>query len=162
MILLTLGTQLPFDRLVRALDEIAPTLNQPIFGQIGRSTYRPKSFEWAETMDPRVFDEKFRSADLVVSHAGIGTILTAQKHGKPIILFPREARYGEHRNDHQLATCNQLAGRAGIYIAHTTEELADLIKARPQAASTTAELDDKRRKFVTGLAKQIDMLAGSR
>ncbi|WP_395944980.1 glycosyltransferase [Brevundimonas sp.] len=162
MILLTLGTQLPFDRLVKALDQIAPTLDQPIFGQIGRSTYRPKSFEWAESMDPRVFDEKFRSADLVVSHAGIGTILTAQKHGKPIVLFPREARYGEHRNDHQLATSSQLTGRPGIYIARTPEELEVIIRARPQAASTAADLEQKRTSFVARLAQQIDTLAGGR
>ena len=162
MILLTLGTQLPFDRLVKALDEIAPTLDQPIFGQIGRSAYRPKFFEWTEAMDPRAFDDKFRSADVVVSHAGIGTILTAQKHSKPIILFPREARYGEHRNDHQLATCSQLAGRAGIYIAHTPKELETIIRTRPQAASTAQDLEQKRSSFVTRLAQQIDTLAERR
>lgn len=162
MILLTLGTQLPFDRLVKALDDIAPTLGQPIFGQIGRSSYRPRHFEWADSMAPKAFDEKFQSASLIVSHAGIGTILTAQKHGKPIVLFPREAKYGEHRNDHQLATVSQLQGRSGIFTARDSEELFNAIKNTPTIVESNSDLKEKRTLFTRKLKQKIDTLTAGR
>ncbi len=127
MILVTVGTQLPFDRLIQIMDELAPTLGQPVFAQIGTSSYRPANVDYSETIDPRDFDQRFRSASVIVAHAGIGTVLTAQRHGKPIILFPRRAALGEHRNDHQLATCAQLKGRPGIYVANDKAELAALL-----------------------------------
>lgn len=158
MILLTIGTQLVFDRLIQAVDEIAPSLDQPVFGQIGDSAYEPRSFAWARTLAPAAFEEKFRSASVIVSHAGIGTVLTAQRFGKPIILFPREARFGEHRNDHQLATCAQLAGRQGIAIAHTAEELRAVLQSGSLAPASAEELQAKRGVFVSELSKRIAAL----
>ena len=118
MILLTVGTQLPFDRLVKAVDEIAPSLNEEIFGQIGKEGYRPKNLEYCEEMAPREFERRLGLARVILSHAGIGTMLTARRIGKPIILFPRQAKFGEHRNDHQIATSKQMEGRPGIYVAY--------------------------------------------
>lgn len=128
MILMTIGTQLPFDRLVRAVDELALRLEEPIFGQIGaKAEYLPKNFEYCLTMRPKDFDERFRSARVILSHAGIGTVLSSRKHGKPIVVVPRLAKFGEHRNDHQLATCAQLKNKQGVYVASELEMLFDLL-----------------------------------
>ncbi len=158
MILLTIGTQLPFDRLVEALDTIAAEIDEPVFGQIGRSSYRPSHFEWAEALDPGAFEQKFRAARLIVAHAGIGTVLSAQRNAKPIILFPRQVKYGEHRNDHQLATCAQLEGRPGIVIARTAEELAEAVKRDDLPAATVEQVQLKRDAFAAGLRSEIDSL----
>lgn len=158
MIFLTVGTQLPFDRMVRALDQIAPDLDWPVFGQIGKSDYRPRHFNWAETLDPHAFEDKFRAASIIASHAGIGTVLTAQRLGKPIVLFPRQARYGEHRNDHQLATSARLEGRAGIAIARTRE---DLVRAlRTTDARTPTAASERRNAFVANLGQAVAQLVG--
>jgi UDP-N-acetylglucosamine transferase subunit ALG13 len=127
MILLTVGTQLPFDRLVKAVDEMSPRLTEKVYAQIGETTYAPRHIEWTRTIRPEDFDKRFRDARVVVAHAGIGTILTAQKHGKPIILFPRRSAFGEHRNDHQLATCAQVKGREGVYVADDEAALERLL-----------------------------------
>jgi len=130
MILLTIGTQLPFDRLVKAVDELSPFINEPIFGQIGSGAhYEPKNFEYCRTMRPTDFDGKFSSARVILSHAGIGTVLSSRKHGKPIVVVPRLAKFGEHRNDHQLATCAQLKNKQGIYVASELESLFDILSA---------------------------------
>lgn len=50
------------------------------------------------------FDKLCHDARLIVAHAGMGTIISAMTKGKPIIVFPRIAALGEHRNEHQLAT----------------------------------------------------------
>lgn len=128
MIFLTIGTQLPFDRLVRTLDEIAPLLSEEIVGQIGDSNYRPKHFRAQRAFAPNEFESLMRQCRVIVSHAGIGTILNARKAGKPIILMPRLAKLGEHRNDHQTATCQQLSKANGVSVVYHESELLDIIK----------------------------------
>lgn len=154
MILVTVGTQLPFDRLIKAVDEIAPSLSCKVVAQIGEGTYQPRNIEWHKFIAPVMFDELFEATDLAVSHAGIGSVLTARRHGKPIILFPRRAANGEHRNDHQLATIRQLEGQPGIYIACSEKDLGELM-AKPLSASfmgsdvlATAHLKNYLRNFI--------------
>jgi hypothetical protein len=52
VIFVTVGTQLPFDRLIEAIDAIAPSLNEPIFAQTGKSTYGPRNIEWSPRIRP--------------------------------------------------------------------------------------------------------------
>lgn len=151
MILVTTGTQLPFDRLIVAVDEVAPSLSEPIFAQIGLSDYRPRNVEWTASLRPSQFDDKVRDASLVVSHAGIGTILRAKKHGKPIILFPRQLAFGEQRNDHQLATCAQLAGEPGIYVAMNRESLAELLSRKDLEAASIGSSEERRAALIGNL-----------
>src|SRR5215203_1840996 len=104
MIFLTIGTQEPFDRLLKAIDEIAPMLNTEIIAQVSKSTYVARNFKTFAFVSPIEFKTYFNQADLIVSHAGMGTIISALEGEKPILIMPRLARYREHRNDHQLAT----------------------------------------------------------
>lgn len=127
MILVTVGTQLGFDRLIRAMDALAPSLNEAVFAQIGEGAYEPLSMEWKRTIAPRDFDALLDSARLIVSHAGTGSVLMAQKRRKPIVLLGRRAALNEHRNDHQLATVAQLRGRPGIFAAEDEKGLADAV-----------------------------------
>lgn len=127
MILLTVGTQLPFDRLVRAVDDLAPSLDETIFAQIGKSSVQPRNMGFATEVEPAAFDNMARQCSRIVAHAGIGTVLLARRYGKPIVLLARRARLGEHRTDHQVATANALQGHAGVYIADDLEDLRALL-----------------------------------
>jgi len=158
LILLTIGTQLPFDRLVKALDDLAPSLPEEIFGQIGAASFEPVHMQWAATLRPDQFEEKFRAASVIVSHAGIGTILTAQKLHKPLIIVPRLAKYGEHRNDHQIATANQVRDKPGVYVANDVDELPALLsRGDLEAARDDVEMAG-RMNFVNNIRS---FLAGS-
>lgn len=158
MILLTVGTQLPFDRLIRIADELAPTIKTPIFAQSGTSSYHPKNIEWAQSVNPKEFEAKFKEASVIVAHAGIGTILTAQRLKKPIILFPREVRFGEHRNDHQLATCKQLEGRPGIYVAQNAEQLVALLTTGNLSPAVDNETLPSRISLVDNIANLLEYI----
>lgn len=114
MILLTVGTQLPFDRLVRAMDALAPDLAEPVVAQIGRSSFAPRHLDARAFISPAAFAPLLAECRLIVSHAGTGSIMAALRHGKPIIIMSRRALLGEHRNDHQVATAAHFAGRTGI------------------------------------------------
>ena len=69
----------------------------------------------------------FKSARMIVAHAGMGTIISAMQQEKPIIVFPRIARLGEHRNEHQLATAEKMKELGFVYVANTAEELKALL-----------------------------------
>ena len=112
MIFVTVGTQLPFDRLIRYIDAIAPDLPASVFAQIGMTAYRPKNIEWSALVSKTAFNAMMDRTSVIVGHAGIGTIIAAQQHAKPLVLMPRLASRHEHRNDHQIATVRS-AERAG-------------------------------------------------
>lgn len=131
MIFLTIGTQLPFDRLVRAVDEWrADRPDAEVFGQIadpGETGYRPLNFEWRAMLSPQDFDEMLDRASLIVAHAGMGSIISALMRGAPAIIMPRRAEFKEHRNDHQIATAKRLGERPGVNVAWDEAELPKLL-----------------------------------
>ena len=138
MIFLTTGTQLPFDRLVRAVDEWAEA-DKPdceIVGQVlppDHNPYRPRNFETMARLSPADYAKLFGKARLIVSHAGMGTILTALTQGKRICVMPRQMQYNEHRNDHQLATVERLGDHPGLFKARDEEELPGCLDAAMRA-----------------------------
>jgi UDP-N-acetylglucosamine transferase subunit ALG13 len=129
VILVTVGMQLGFNRLIEAMDRIAPSLGMEVVAQTGRGTYEPQNMQAHASIAPAEFEALVERSHLIVSHAGIGTVLTAQRLGKPIVLFPRRFDQGEHRNDHQLATSRQLQGRPGLLVAFDEAQLAEKIAA---------------------------------
>jgi UDP-N-acetylglucosamine transferase subunit ALG13 len=95
------------------------------------------------------------TAELIVAHAGMGTIITALELGKPILVMPRREYLHETRNDHQVATVNQFARREGIIVAMDEKELfSKLDQAEVFSASTrisreaSAELISTIRSFI--------------
>jgi UDP-N-acetylglucosamine transferase subunit ALG13 len=124
MIFVTVGSELPFDRLVRIIDEWAEANHRhDVFAQIGPSKFRPAHVEFSPFLDPPEFRRRFERADIIVSHAGMGTVLTALEMGKPLLVMPRRAQLGEVRNDHQQATAEHLRERAQVHVAFGNDEL---------------------------------------
>ncbi len=124
-ILVTVGNELPFDRLVMTVDRWAQQCNRSIdvLAQIGGSEHPPPNLPWARFIDGPDFIAYFKAADLIVSHAGMGTILTALFHQRPLLVMPRRASLGEHRNEHQLATAERLFAQGKIDVALDEAEL---------------------------------------
>lgn len=124
MIFVTVGSQLPFDRLVMAIDEWAK-LNpeETVVVQSIKSGYIPTYCELFDYIEPSKWQEMLNNAKLIVSHAGMGTILKCLDNKKPIVIMPRELKYNEIRNDHQLATIEKLVDHAGVYVTRDAQEL---------------------------------------
>lgn len=133
MIFVTVGTQLPFDRLVRAVDSWAGSRGRTdVFGQIadpGPGGYRPTHFPFTAHVAPAEFERRCRDASLIVAHAGMGSLITAMTFGKPIVVMPRQGRLGEHRNDHQCATAERLGDRPGVFVAQDEGALEAVLDA---------------------------------
>ena len=127
MIFVTIGTQLPFDRLIKIIDELAPQLNEEVVAQVYQCGFMPKNIRTIDFLAPDEFNTLFDKARLIISHAGMGTILSALQKDKPIIVFPRIAALGEHRNEHQLATANKFKELGSVYVAMNENELRTLL-----------------------------------
>lgn len=136
MIFVTVGTQLPFDRLIGVIDAwAARNTDVDVFAQIGPGAAAPKAMQFVEFVPPSKADEMMRTAELIVAHAGMGSILTALKYQRPILILPRKAALGEHRNDHQMATAKWLGSRPGITVAWEASELPGLLDQRDRLAT---------------------------
>jgi UDP-N-acetylglucosamine transferase subunit ALG13 len=157
VIFVTVGHHMPFDRLVQAVDEwAAERPDTDVFVQIGPGTYQPQHVPFTRYLDRGDFQQRVDACRLVVAHAGMGSILTALTHGRPILILPRRAALGEHRNDHQLATAEHLADREGITVAMDEAELATrlddlsaLETPPPISPDARPELIDRLRRFIT-------------
>jgi UDP-N-acetylglucosamine transferase subunit ALG13 len=135
MIFATVGTQLPFDRLIRALDDWARAHpDTEVFAQIGRGGYEPRHMEWSHDLHPREFRDRLEACDAIVAHAGMGTIISAIELGKRVIVMPRRAALGEHRNEHQSATVARLGHLQGMEVVHDAVDLEAAL-ARGQYAT---------------------------
>jgi UDP-N-acetylglucosamine transferase subunit ALG13 len=130
MIFLTVGTQFPFDRLVRAVDEAFDNglIDEEVFAQIGLSSYRPRNMKYAQMLDKETFDSHFQKASGIIGHAGMGTITMALDHNKPLLAMPRLKKYGEVVNDHQVAIARKFSELGHILVAYEVTDLPDGIR----------------------------------
>lgn len=141
MIFVTVGTELPFNRMVRAVDQWARETRQTeIFAQIGHSDWAPSFIPYRRFLEPPEFARNFAAASLIIAHAGMGTILSALHFGKPILVMPRRAALGEQRNDHQLATAHRLLELKKIQVAFDETALIE----------TLSKMDELRPREIIG------------
>lgn len=124
MIFVTVGSDIPFDRLVRAVDRWARARDRrDVIAQIGHGGWQPGFISFSAMLKPAEFRERLINATIVVGHAGMGTILSALQHSKPILVMPRRGGLGETRNDHQMATARHLLDMGKINVAFDDDEL---------------------------------------
>lgn len=126
----TVGSMLPFDRLVDAMDDWAAAHPlAEVFAQIGSSTHRPRAMRCERMLAPQEFRRHVAEADLIVAHAGMGTVLGALEAGRPLVVLPRRPEAHEVTSTHQLATARWLATHPGIVVAEDETRLGAAIDA---------------------------------
>ena len=146
MIFVTVGTDQPFDRMLRVIDAWARENNRrDVFAQVGVGAWKPHFIESVEFLEPREFKRRFNEASLIISHAGMGTILSALLHGKPILVMPKRASLGEHRNEHQLATARRMMETGNVNVAFDERELRQRLDGLDELVPC-----DKISPFATG------------
>ena len=158
MIFVTVGAQMPFDRLIRPVDAWAGERSgSNVFAQIGRSDLRPRNIEWTAFLDPLDCRQRISEADVIITHAGMGTILTALEFGKPVLVMPRRADLRETRNDHQFGTSRALTRAGCISVAWSEGELTAALSRLDQlpaprrvASHASLQLLTALRTFILG------------
>jgi beta-1,4-N-acetylglucosaminyltransferase len=119
MIFLTVGTLYPFDRLVEVVDQAVEKgyMGDKIFAQIGNTVNKPRNFPYVASLEMDAYERCFSEASAIISHAGMGTITMALRHQKPLLVMPREKKYGEIINDHQIQTAEAFANKGHVQVA---------------------------------------------
>lgn len=156
MIFVTVGTQLPFDRLVAAVDRWAAAHPEVgCFAQVGLGAAPPRHMKFVPFVGATECEQHMREAELVVAHTGMGSILTALALQKPIVVMPRRAALGEHRSDHQLATAQWVGKHRGVHVVWDETELLALLDRRREivggpgiAPHASPELVARLRQFL--------------
>lgn len=133
MIFVVVGTQEPFNRLIEYMDDWSSLSGYTdITAQIADGAYKPRNFKWFNYLPPNEFDTLFREAELIVGHAGMGTIISALQYLKPVIVMPRLAKFKEHRNDHQLATAISFSKLGYVTSVYSNNELYSALGSRKE------------------------------
>lgn len=131
MVFVTLGTQdKPFDRLLKAIDkEIEKgTIKGEVVVQAGCTKYESKNMKIFDLIPLDDFDELMGKCDYLITHGGVGSIVTGLNKDKKVIAVPRLEKYGEHINDHQLQIINNFDKMGYIIGCTDLDELEDKIK----------------------------------
>lgn len=156
--LVTVGAQMPFDRLVRVVDAWAAANGRDdVIAQVGETDARFAAIRTTPFFAPQEFREHSRSASAIVAHAGMGTILTALELGKPLLVFPREAARRETRTDHQIATARRFAESGRLLAAFDEaglrrglDEVERFVPSAPIGSVASAGLVARLRQFASG------------
>jgi len=123
MIFVTVGNDFRgFDRLLKKMDEMALSVPGEMVMQRGYSNYHPKNAKHFDFVPMAEAVEYIQRSELVVSHAGIGTVILCREYGTPLLIFPRRKGYGEHMNDHQMEIAKALEEKRDEYIDVVYEE----------------------------------------
>lgn len=131
MIFVTLGTQdKEFTRLLEAIDrEIEKgNIKERVVVQAGYTKYESKNMEIFDLIPTDEFNKYIKSADLIITHGGAGSILTAIKNNKKVIAAARLYKYKEHTNDHQKQIVDEFEKNGYILALRDTNKLDDVLK----------------------------------
>lgn len=131
MIFVTLGTQdKSFKRLLDNIDkEIKKgNIKDKVIVQAGYTKYNSKNMEIFDLLDKDDFDKYIKECDLLITHGGVGSILTGLKNNKKVIACPRLAKYNEHMNDHQIQIIERFTESGYILPYNENDDLGKIYK----------------------------------
>ena len=131
MIFVTLGTQdKHFDRLLKAVYKLET--DEKIVAQIGSTEFKSskpeEKFEIHKFLSNEEFEKYMDEARVVITHAGVGTIVYGLKKHKKMIVAARLKKYGEHVNDHQLQILQTFASEGYIIPLENFDDLPKLLE----------------------------------
>lgn len=131
MIFVTVGThEQQFDRLVEYMDKWAAEHDERVVIQTGYSTYEPKHCEWGKLFPYQKMVEMVGEARVIITHGGPSSFIMPLQIGKTPIVVPRQKKYYEHVNDHQVKFCRQVEERMGtIVVVDDIENLGGVIES---------------------------------
>lgn len=124
MIFVTVGTHYQgFERLILKMDEIASRIDEEVVMQIGYTEYEPRNVRWFKFTGVHEINKLYKEADIIVSHAGAGTLIDCLSFGKPLVVVPRLKKFKEHLDDQQIELAEALDKTNKVVAVYEIEEL---------------------------------------
>lgn len=163
MIFVTVGThEQPFDRLIVAIDRWRADgiLREEVVIQTGSSTYEPRCCRWEHFFSPSEMEGYIKRAKIVITHGGPSSFIASLRIGKIPVVVPRQKRFGEHINDHQMDFCRAVAERQGnIILVEDIGKLRDIIQDYDGIIShMPAGIESNNERFLERFERIVDRL----
>lgn len=164
MIFVTVGThEQPFNRLIKEVDRLVETgvIKDDVFIQTGYSTYEPQFCKWSSLISFDKMNELMETSDIIITHGGPATFMSAIANGKKPIVVPRQEKYDEHVNDHQVDFAQRVKERYNsIEVVTEISELGEYLnqdlKIDGNSSSNNKQFNDKLREEVEGMFEEYD------
>lgn len=155
---------MPFDRLIAAMDVWArhhPEVE--VQAQIGLTELTVSHMRAVAAYSPDQFADVCKASQLIVAHAGMGSILTALQYGKPIVVMPRKGKLRETRNDHQVTAAKWLGTLKGVFFADDENTLPSVIDIALSCAKSPEPIATQAStKLLDGLQQFMDQGPGTK
>lgn len=153
MILVTLGTQK--ENFTRLLDYIEKSnINDEIIVQAGHTKYNSKKMKIFDFISYEEMEKYIEKADLIITHAGTGSVLTPLKMGKKVIVCPRYKKYDEHVDNHQTQLVEVLRDEGYVLELKENDNLDEVIKISKKFKPK--KYKSNTANFVKKLEKEIE------
>lgn len=159
MILVTLGTQdKSFSRLLDAIEKQIDDgkIKNTVVVQAGHTKYNSKHMKIFDFISMEKFDELINECDLLITHGGVGSIISGLKYNKKVIAAPRLAKHNEHTNDHQVQIIKNFSKRNYIIPLWNFDELGDILENIEDFIPNKYESNNEN--FVNLVKNEIDKL----
>lgn len=153
MILVTLGTQdKPFTRLLDLIQQQIKkgNIKDKVIVQAGHTKYESKDMEIFDFIEREKFSELVQKCDILITHGGVGSIITGLQNDKKVIVVPRLSKYHEHMNDHQIQITENFSKVGYVIPLYDGEDLKDKLN---EIANF------KPKKFHSNTEKMIQLIA---
>ena len=161
MIFVTVGThEQPFNRLIKEVDRLKKEgiITDEVFIQTGFSTYEPQYCDWTNIISYPEMEDYMNRADIIITHGGPATFMGAIAKGKKPIVVPRQEKFGEHVNDHQLDFAYQVKDRYdNIEVVEDIKTLQQFLK---QDLSISESTTSNNKKFNEQLRQEVENIMG--
>ena len=132
MIFVTVGThEQPFNRLLKKIDELKRDgiIQEEVIMQTGFSTYEPQYCKWSKLLPYQSMVQKVADAKIIITHGGPASFIMPLQIGKIPIIVPRQKKFEEHVNDHQVEFAKNVAERMGnIIVVEDMKNMSSTIK----------------------------------
>lgn len=167
MIFVTVGThEQPFNRLVAAIDELKRKgiIQEEIVIQTGFSTYKPETCYWQKLFPYEDMVRYVSKARIVITHGGPSSFIMPLQIGKIPVVVPRQKKFNEHVNDHQVEFVRAVAERQGnILVVEDIETLGDVVKNyTDMTGALRGEIKDNNQIFMEKFERIVDEVLGGR
>ena len=161
VILITTGTNAPpFDRLLQEVE--AMNIDEAVVVQHGPSALRPTGATCVDYVSFDRFVELVREARIVVTHAGVGSILITLMNGKRPFVVPRLAHFGEHVDDHQLELGRRLSEIGVVKLIEDPRQLESAIRSDSSNGGSAPARSRGSGRLANDLAAYLDSIVGGR
>ena len=159
MVFVAVGTQkFQFNRLLKAVDDLVEQghLEGEVFAQIGHSDYVPRNYAYKDFISKDDFQACIDRCDLLITHSGVATIIAGLKQGKPVVVVPRLAKFGEHVDDHQFQIAESFSTKNLLLMCKEHDNLAEIVTDAKMHAF--AEYVSQRTRVLTTIREYLEKM----